>query len=435
MDDATFDEINAQADAMLAEINAMPGRACTYFRKTVSWDDVQRGTVDGALSAYGPNIKDVRVFASDGAPISMLRPDNWVESLLRVSVDDLAVVVGNHTHDGTLRPTTLGTFLAELGDHAHGCPTTDFTSDDDEEQCTVRLQTIFLPPNTQFAPEAFSYQTFSATDPKNLNVLCTTQGVAVQADGVGPQKLFHHKVDADGQITQHYFLATATDHGVGGAQRESDAEREGAVTRGQAMASVIGLKSMGTRCNVLMTVQVPLVQREPPPAYRGLGGLGKGCKGMAAGVMRGGGAKGCMRPARREGVSRAARISLGDAAGEFDGLALRQGVARDSSQEVTVTIVTFYTVAGGVPTRDDIRRAVDDHDAIARDFGGTRLLSDPLFPKPELTAKNKRIRISHVVGHDVFPEPAAKSPKTSKADDDATTSTVAPAAPPMTECA
>ena len=55
-------------------------------------------------------------------------------------------------------------------------------------------------------------------------------------------------------------------HKVGGAQSESKEERDDALKRGKATASVIGVRAMGTRFNVLMTVQVPLKQKPRPVA-------------------------------------------------------------------------------------------------------------------------------------------------------------------------
>ena len=43
----------------------------------------------------------------------------------------------------------------------------------------------------------YNYQTRSDADPKNLLLLCTTQGSAIQQDGAGAKKLFHHAVDPE----------------------------------------------------------------------------------------------------------------------------------------------------------------------------------------------------------------------------------------------
>ena len=94
-------------------------------------------------------------------------------------------------------------------------------------------------------------------------LLCTTQGLAVQQDGRGQQKLFHHSVAINGKIHRHWLEAERSAHKVGGAQKETAAEKADALKRGKATASVIGVRAMGTRFNVLMTVQVPLKQKPP----------------------------------------------------------------------------------------------------------------------------------------------------------------------------
>ena len=50
-----------------------------------------------------------------------------------------------------------------------------------------------------------------------------------------------------------------------GEQRETDQERQEALARGKATSSVIGIRAMGRRFNVLMTIQVPLQQQAPMP--------------------------------------------------------------------------------------------------------------------------------------------------------------------------
>merc|ERR1712048_979409 len=100
------------------------------------------------------------------------------------------------------------------------------------------------------------------SDPRNLVLLCTSQGVAVQQDGRGAKRLFHHAVDESGQIHRYWLEAESSDHKVGGPQRETDEERADALARGKATSTVIGTRAMGTRFNVLMTIQVPLKQKE-----------------------------------------------------------------------------------------------------------------------------------------------------------------------------
>merc|ERR1719158_2398365 len=134
------------------------------------------------------------------------------------------------------------------------------------KKCSVRFQTTFLPVDDtkhaklEFATEAYNYNTRSDSDPRNLVLLCTTQGIALQQDGQGTKKLFHHAVDKDDKVHRYWLEAERSNHKVGGAQIETKEEKQDAIKRGKATASVIGTKAMGTRFNVLMTVQIPLKQ-------------------------------------------------------------------------------------------------------------------------------------------------------------------------------
>merc|ERR1712070_683656 len=90
-----------------------------YSCKTVSWDDVQRGTVGGSLSCWGSNITDTRLWEKNGKQLFTVRPDNWNEKLGKVSTGDVAVLIGNEARGGTdLRPTTLRQYLRNIGTHA-----------------------------------------------------------------------------------------------------------------------------------------------------------------------------------------------------------------------------------------------------------------------------------------------------------------------------
>lgn len=309
-------------------------------------------------------------------------------------------------------------------------------------------QTVFLPVTgaselaaLEFATEAYSYQTAADDNPRNLVLLCTSQGTAVQASKRGQAKLFHHAVGADGAASEYWLEAERSTHAVGTEQRETNAEAAAAAARGKAVSSVIGVRALGTRFNVLMTIQVPL-KMEPPPARAtswGFGGFGGSAAaflggpswsgggypsasfgsgggygaGSAAMPYAGGGGVGCaaptasfgmmgappagassslfmgappgafappppaafgsMPPAARRlatqwdapappptGVANAARVSRGSRVGPLAPLRLRAHPERDASQHVTVTVVLYYTVAGGVPSAADVVAAVDD---------------------------------------------------------------------------
>merc|ERR1719229_110590 len=78
----------------------------------------------------------------------------------------------------------------------------------------------------------------------------------------GQKKIFHHTVDSAGQVHRYWLEAERSGHKVGGAQAETKEEKEDAIKRGKATSSVIGVKAMGTRFNVLMTIQIPLEQQK-----------------------------------------------------------------------------------------------------------------------------------------------------------------------------
>ena len=243
-----------------------------YSCKTVSWDDASRGTVGGGLSCWGSNITDTYLKSRSGTRLFTVRPDNWNEKLGCVSTSEVALVVGNAVGNGSkLSPKTLRDVLSNLGQHGQyaGLSSgTDLSDKTLDEKVSIRFQTTFIPVTghrgtLEFATESYNYNTKDNKNPKNLILLCTTQGLAVQQDGRGQQKLFHHSIAANGKIHRHWLEAERSTHKVGGAQKETAAEKADALKRGKATASVIGVRAMGTRFNVLMTVQVPLKQQKP----------------------------------------------------------------------------------------------------------------------------------------------------------------------------
>jgi len=312
-----------------------------YSCKTVSWDDCERGMVGGTLSCLGSNITDTRLREKSGKRLYTVRSDNWNEKLGKIPAEEISVLVGD-VDAGTQRSISLREFLDTLGEHGAYAGVSAGTSLHDPEmddEVSVRFQTTFLPASedgtVEFCSEAYNYQTRSDEDPKNLVLLCTSQGTAVQQQGAGAQQLFHHRVDDDRRIARHWLEAERTSHRVGGSQEESPEaaeearaaaeaaaadetearrraqdleahadtsievrvaaqsaaadlvhaeakrrelaelamerealaeEAQGAAAEGKAIARQFGVKAMGSRCNALMTVQVPLVQRPRPQA-------------------------------------------------------------------------------------------------------------------------------------------------------------------------
>merc|ERR1711988_1029818 len=82
----------------------------------------------------------------------------------------------------------------------------------------------------EFAPEAYNYCTQDDSDPRNLVLLCTTQGTAVQQDGKGAKKLFHHAVDEAGKV-HRYWLEAESSEGDGRGEGGRFGQGEGHVER------------------------------------------------------------------------------------------------------------------------------------------------------------------------------------------------------------
>ena len=63
---------------------------------------------------------------------------------------------------------------------------------------------------------------------------------------------------------------------------------------------------------------------------------------------------------------------------------------RDNTQHVTVTVVIYNTVAGGVPSAQDVNAAIEDMEALYRACGWAGRLADSgaNFMKSELTVND-----------------------------------------------
>mmetsp|Transcript_14103 Transcript_14103/g.30369 ORF Transcript_14103/g.30369 Transcript_14103/m.30369 type:complete len:635 (-) Transcript_14103:376-2280(-) len=311
----TQDGAAASVEDTMQEIqHALRNAGAEYSCTTVSWDDVSRGEVNGSLSCWGANITDSYLKAKDGRSLFTVRSCNWNEKLGVVCASDVALLVGNGDGKGGgngggngggvgLRNVTLEQFLknpTEVGARYAGMKEGVSLSDEAlDSKVSIRFQTVFLPVEEdedgrgriQFAGEAYNYQTRSDEDPRNLVLLATTQGLSVQCDGQGAKRLLLHQ-GAKGDAREYWLEAESSKHKVGGEQKESKEEREDAIKRGKATSEVIGIKAMGTRFNVLMTIQVPLVQTSEAEnrksAFAGRGGRG-GKRGKPRGGAFGGG--------------------------------------------------------------------------------------------------------------------------------------------------
>lgn len=101
----------------------------------------------------------------------------------------------------------------------------------------------------------------------------------------------------------------------------------------------------------------------------------------------------CVRSVRRSEPKKprrakasAARVSRGSQADTWQGLSVK-APKRDAQQHVTVTVVIYNTVAGGVPSPEDVAAAIADMDALYASCGWTGALASEgaNFMKSELT--------------------------------------------------
>lgn len=255
-----------------------------YSAKFVSWNDNARTQ----NSCFGSNITDVRLKGKDGEDFFVVRPQNFDEKIGKIRASELAVIAGSHMalNDQVLAPKTLqdvlgspntyGSYCVDPSsggkknpEHLHfgespetvGFPTSLLTSPD--EPIGIRFQAVFLPASSsgqEVYVDSYNYQTASWEDPKNLILLCTSQGTFWQQDGLGnvPQHL--HQLCGEDGWRKRYLAVSRTEHGVSISQNETAEEREAALKEGKAVATVIGTRSMGVGFNRLMTIQVPLQQ-------------------------------------------------------------------------------------------------------------------------------------------------------------------------------
>merc|ERR1712224_1090451 len=82
---------------------------------------------------------------------------------------------------------------------------------------------------------------------------------------------------------------------------------------------------------------------------------------------------------------------------------------RNRSEHVTVTVVIYNTVAGGVPSAEDVKAAVDDMEALYASCGWTGQLASAgaSFVKKELTVKDTLDITEKLVHQPYVPPPTS----------------------------
>ena len=390
-------------------IDELPGESSQYELQEVSWDDVERDEYEnGKVSMWGDNISDSRLFMENGQKLFFIRSNNLNEKIAKVNAKDIIL----YSEKGEeLAPISLDEYLMNAGMNASyaGMDTsTNLYNETGDDIVGVRLQTSFIPVGHgeedagDFHPEIYSYKS-SEKDPQNALLLCTSQGTAVQYPSSGPTVLYHHCEHDDGKYHRHTLSAQKTRFSVGGCQRETEEEREFNESKGRASAMHLGLKHMGPRMNILMTIQVPLLQessyRQAPvfssphlfgfasvyfgpssleveedeslnflryddePMYKSLGNdMGNDMSQFNFRSLSSnhGGLDSCGPPI---GKATAARVNIGLDKGILPPLT-KMSPVRNKEQHITVTVVIYHTITGGVPSKEDVKAAIDDMEDI-----------------------------------------------------------------------
>lgn len=373
-----------------------------YKALYVSWNDNQRQQG----SCWGSNITDARLKGKDGEDFLVVRPNNFNERIGRVKASDVALLVGSGT---SLRPVTLEEYLRDFHSHAAYAGSvpagTSLLSATRDQSVGMRFQAVFLPVAShsslfgfpgpkakEFYPDTCNYQTKSWEDPRNLVLLCTSQGTFVQQDGPGSVPQFLHSSEPGGW-RKKYLEAAATRHGVTMGQTETAEERAEALRQGKAASTVIGTRAMGTGFNRLMTVQIPMKQQRtfgtnnlfggpsptawaptfpfstttsncfsggPTPAAGPCSGAPAPMAfGNAPGACFGGFTNSLCQARAQSDSAHAARVSTGSDAGPMDRLRMER-FERDEGCSVTITVQFYFLVREGHSIDEsDIRRAVD----------------------------------------------------------------------------
>lgn len=367
--------------------------------KTISWNDASRFSGPGGLSSIGPNIQDARLVTKDNTLLYTIRPENWNEKIGTVSTKDIAII---DTIDNKLKPITLKEYLDR----------NNLSVDGLDNEVSIRFQTTFLPlknntdldldlniidnkdDSIEFCPEVYSYNTPSDDNPRNLLLMVTTQGLTLHKNTNKYQKLFLSEKTTDGKMVNKWLSAEKTSFKVGSQQIETDEEAAYAQSRNKAVSAVIGTKSMGSRFNALLTIQIPVQQhiiRIPEqnwdfavknPMYPIPYSYTKSYSAcltdqtemlcQSSYVTKGCKTRSVHGPEISLGQSNSARISKGSVAGIHDVVDISK-YKRDLSQHITITIILYNTVVGGVPSKEDVMAAVNELESLYRDLKTGRL--------------------------------------------------------------
>merc|ERR1712038_838901 len=91
----------------------------------------------------------------------------------------------------------------------------------------------------------------------------------------------------------------------------------------------------------------------------------------------------------KEGIANAARVSRGSEEDTWNGLTVESPI-RNEHEHLTISVVIYFTVAGGVPSEKDVLAAIDDMEMLYNACNSKGRLADEEFDfmKKELTVKD-----------------------------------------------
>ena len=297
----------------------------------VTWEDTGRNKG----SSVGPNISDMTIGVRDpsGAlhPMPVIRFDNFSDKTADIDTDTFWLRVGNE-RGASLRAVSLAQFLQSPRSFLHDASRAGATRSlwaGRDSHVLVSAQACFLPIPQQgaatFTPVLYNYQSYPG-NPAVLTITATREGTSTQV------------IENEGGYLSE--VLTFNQNGMRApftAARFSDWQAQTGSNMTEQQAQEAGL-------NVVLVIQVPLVQRTPPPAY-GYGGYYEGAE-MAAPAPSAAKAAG-------SDVENAV-IGHGPVEGPFkelDGLT----VERDTRFPVRVTVQFYKATSNGVVSEEDIR--------------------------------------------------------------------------------
>lgn len=321
----------AQMNSSLRAIDAHD----RYASGSVAFNDGARGVVvnDGKanVSVWGDNITDARIVTKDGGGCQFIRPPNVDETLGVMYARDILMV------DGEGKNLTVQDLLNDLEERSKYMGYTSVNVNADADQrVVVRCQTSWVPikkgtTTTEILPEHYSYQTHSRTNPRNMIMLGTPNGVFAHNDDVGGNKLFAHTVTESGEVKNHWFEAEANKDCMVGHAATLEEPEEGQWSK-KARAVEMGIRGMGHRTNCFVIVSVPNTQKVEQRTRSMGGDVSEEVEGAAYRSLR-----------VVTGNSYAARVSMAE---ESVGTCAPNAtdILRQKGAPIMVTILTYNTI-------------------------------------------------------------------------------------------